>query len=58
MEDKAPMQDINDPMATIVITMNLKTGNVNIAGNVLADKLLSMQIMIEALHALTNRQIQ
>lgn len=39
-----------DAMATIVITTNLKTGDIRIAGNILADENLALRLLIEAAH--------
>lgn len=55
LKDKAEQQkkatEANgDPMASIVVTMDIKTGDMRIAGNVLADPNLALRMLVEAAH--------
>ena len=43
--------------ATIVVTMNPKTGDIAIRGNVLQDTKLTMMMLIEAAHSVINKPV-
>lgn len=58
VEPKPEGAEVKKPLATVVITLNTDTGDLNLAGNVLIDQELTVKILIEALHCTINKPVQ
>lgn len=48
----------DSPLATIVITMDIGSGDMKLAGNVLKDTRLCLSMLIEAGHTLLNTEVE